>query len=75
MNAYCTTDLVLAGVGRLHEVLGGGGWSDMAGLRPVEIEGIEDIDLSDVVEGEIPSLKRQRRHRLSHKSRWVIRTF
>lgn len=51
VNAYCTTDLVLAGVGRLHEVLGGGGWSDMAGLRPVEREGIEDIDLSDVVEG------------------------
>ncbi|KAG8902612.1 hypothetical protein FRC00_008704 [Tulasnella sp. 408] len=51
VNAYCTTDLVLAGVGRLHEVLGGGGWSDMAGLRPIGKEGIEDVDLSDVIDG------------------------
>ncbi|KAG8934689.1 hypothetical protein FRC01_001090 [Tulasnella sp. 417] len=51
VNAYCTTDLVLAGVGRLHEVLGGGGWSEMAGLRPLEREGVEDVDLSDVIDG------------------------
>ncbi|KAG9009432.1 hypothetical protein FRB90_008345 [Tulasnella sp. 427] len=51
VNAYCTTDLILAGVGRLHEVLGGGGWSEMAGLRPLKREGVDDLDLSDAIDG------------------------
>ena len=51
VNAYCKTDYVLAGVGRLHEIMGGA-ISSMAGIARLEVDGIENIDLSEVVAGE-----------------------
>lgn len=60
VNAYCATDLVLAGVGRLHEVLGEGRVSTMAGMAPVASEdgkkdiGIENVDLGEIIKGEFP---------------------
>ncbi|QRV99001.1 membrane protein [Ceratobasidium sp. AG-Ba] len=51
VNAYSSRDFVLAGVGRLHEVVSGGGFGGMAGLNAVKIHGIEDIDISEIVGG------------------------
>lgn len=53
---YCKGDFVLAGVGRLHEVLGGAHLGGMAGLTPVPEDvcnkyGIENVDISDIIEG------------------------
>lgn len=51
--SYCKSDLVLAGVGRLHEVLGGAHLGGMAGLEatPNDVIGIENVDLKDTLEG------------------------
>jgi len=56
VNAYCTSDLVLAGIGRLHEVIGGGRTTSLAGLAAVNESqlGIEDIDVTEVVDGKLP---------------------
>jgi len=53
VNAYCKRDMVLAGVGRLHEVFGGANLGAMAGLEPSskEVPGIENVDLGNIVEG------------------------
>ncbi|KAF8323877.1 DUF726-domain-containing protein [Clavulina sp. PMI_390] len=53
VNAYCKSDFVLAGVGRLHEVLGGGHLGGIGGLAatPKDIVGIENIDLEGVLDG------------------------
>ncbi|KAF8607383.1 DUF726-domain-containing protein [Ceratobasidium sp. AG-I] len=51
VNAYSTRDFVLAGVGRLHEVVSGAGFGGMAGLNAVEMHGVEDIDVSELVAG------------------------
>jgi len=51
VNAYSSRDFVLAGVGRLHEVVSGAGFGGMAGLNAVEMHGVEDIDVSDLVGG------------------------
>lgn len=50
---YCKSDFVLAGVGRLHEVLGGAHLGGMAGLEATspEVAGIENVDLKDVIGG------------------------
>ncbi|KAG8884282.1 hypothetical protein FRB98_002522 [Tulasnella sp. 332] len=58
VNAYCATDLVLAGVGRLHEVLGERRVSTMAGMAPVVREdgkdlGIENVDLGEVIKASL----------------------
>ncbi len=53
MNGYCSSDYVLAGVGRLHEVLGGSIFSNIAGLAPVSDEFVdENVDLKEVIEGK-----------------------
>ncbi|KAG8721781.1 hypothetical protein FRC09_007370, partial [Ceratobasidium sp. 395] len=44
-------DFVLAGVGRLHEVVSGAGFGGMAGLNAVQANGVEDIDVSELVGG------------------------
>lgn len=51
MNVYSSRDFVLAGVGRLHEVISGAGFGGMAGLNAVNIPGIEDVNVSGIVEG------------------------
>lgn len=56
VNAYCRTDLVLAGVGRLHEVLGDARIGTMAGMGEVtgkdgEDLGVENVDLGTVISG------------------------
>ncbi|KAG9027419.1 hypothetical protein FRB95_007787 [Tulasnella sp. JGI-2019a] len=57
VNAYCATDLVLAVVGRLHEVLGEGRVTTMAGMGPVMAKenekdlGVENVDLGEVIKG------------------------
>ncbi|KAJ9092316.1 hypothetical protein QFC19_008750 [Naganishia cerealis] len=62
VNAWCEKDLVLAGIVRLHEVfsravtLQNGVY--VAGLRAVKQPGVEDVDLSDVIEGHL-DLQRQ----------------
>ncbi|KAG8937475.1 hypothetical protein FRC03_008093, partial [Tulasnella sp. 419] len=52
VNAYCAGDFVLAGVGRLHEILGGARVGSLAGLAPTDkhIPGIENVDLGGVIE-------------------------
>ncbi|KAG9098870.1 hypothetical protein FRC06_005894, partial [Ceratobasidium sp. 370] len=49
VNAYSSRDFVLAGVGRLHEVVSGGGFGGMAGLNAVQVHGVEDINVSELV--------------------------
>ncbi|CAE6402805.1 unnamed protein product [Rhizoctonia solani] len=51
VNVYSSRDLVLASVGRLHEVFSGSGFGGMAGLNAVNIHGVEDIDMSEIVGG------------------------
>ncbi|KAB5592974.1 membrane protein [Ceratobasidium theobromae] len=51
VNVYSSRDFVLAGVGRLHEVISGAGFGGMAGLNAVNIPGIEDVNVSGIVEG------------------------
>ncbi|KAJ9125671.1 hypothetical protein QFC22_000633 [Naganishia vaughanmartiniae] len=62
VNAWCEKDLVLAGIVRLHEVFSRAvtlqNGVHVAGLRPVNQPGIEDVDLTDVVEGHL-DLQRQ----------------
>jgi hypothetical protein len=55
VNAYSSRDFVLAGVGRLHEVLGGAVFGGMAGLNAVNMRGVEDVDVSDIVGGKSKS--------------------
>lgn len=43
---------MLAGVGRLHEVVSGAGFGGMAGLNAVKTQGIEDVDVSEIVGGK-----------------------
>ena len=57
VNGFSRKDFVLASVVRLHEVVGGmaearvdGG--RVAGLGPVAQKGVEDVDLSGVVDGQ-----------------------
>ncbi|CED83011.1 Uncharacterized conserved protein [Phaffia rhodozyma] len=64
VNGWSGRDIVLSGVVRLHEVVGkvGEGRVDgasVAGLCKVEIEGIENVDLSAVVDGHF-SINRPR---------------
>ncbi|GMK54473.1 hypothetical protein CspeluHIS016_0110590 [Cutaneotrichosporon spelunceum] len=55
VNAWCGRDFVLASVVRLHEVLSRGVTGNngvcVAGLGPVQQPGVEDMDLSDVLDG------------------------
>ncbi|KAG9121377.1 hypothetical protein FRC07_002689 [Ceratobasidium sp. 392] len=51
VNAYSTRDFVLAGVGRLHEVVSGAGFGGMAGLNAVHITGVDDVNVSELVGG------------------------
>ncbi|CEL53296.1 putative membrane protein F35D11,3 OS=Caenorhabditis elegans GN=F35D11.3 PE=3 SV=2 [Rhizoctonia solani AG-1 IB] len=51
VNVYSSRDLVLASVGRLHEVFSGAGFGGMAGLNAVSVYGVEDIDISEIVGG------------------------
>ncbi|KAG8703810.1 hypothetical protein FRC08_002625 [Ceratobasidium sp. 394] len=51
VNAYSSRDFVLAGVGRLHEVVSGAGFGGMAGLNAVQVHGVEDINVSELVGG------------------------
>ncbi|BEI85574.1 hypothetical protein CcaverHIS002_0509750 [Cutaneotrichosporon cavernicola] len=55
VNAWCGSDFVLASVVRLHEVLSRGVTGKngvcVAGLGPVQQPGVEDMDLSDVLDG------------------------
>lgn len=55
VNAWTGSDMVLAGVVRLHEVVSrgvtGNSGIKVAGLGPVMGPGIEDVDLSDVLGG------------------------
>lgn len=46
---------MLAGVGRLHEVLGGAHLGGMAGLQavPNEVLGVENVDLKDILGGRL----------------------
>jgi hypothetical protein len=52
VNVYSSRDLVLASVGRLHEVFSGAGFGGMAGLNAVGVHGVEDIDISEIVGGK-----------------------
>jgi hypothetical protein len=49
---YSSQDFVLASVGRLHEVVSGAGFGDMAGLNQVNVHGVEDVDMSEIVGGK-----------------------
>lgn len=55
VNAYSGHDFVLASVVRMHEVVARGVTGQngvrVAGLGPVEKQGVEDIDVGDVVQG------------------------
>ncbi|CAE6451340.1 unnamed protein product [Rhizoctonia solani] len=51
VNVYSSRDFVLASVGRLHEVFSGAGFGGMAGLNAVNVHGVEDIDMSEIVGG------------------------
>jgi len=53
VNAYCKSDMVLAGVGRLHEVLGGANVGAMAGLAKTNdnIAGVENVDIGHIIKG------------------------
>lgn len=51
VNVFSSKDFVLAGVGRLHEVVSGAGFGGMAGLNAVKTHGVEDVDVSEIVEG------------------------
>lgn len=51
VNVFSSKDFVLAGVGRLHEVVSGAGFGGMAGLNAVKTQGIEDVDVSEIVGG------------------------
>ncbi|KAF8752132.1 hypothetical protein RHS01_08030 [Rhizoctonia solani] len=53
VNVYSSRDLVLASVGRLHEVFSGAGFGGMAGLNAVNAHGVEDIDMSEIVGGHL----------------------
>lgn len=60
VNGWSGRDMVLASVVRLHEVVGkvGEGRVDggaVAGLGKVEVEGVEDVDLSGVLDGGVSS--------------------
>lgn len=60
VNAYCSSDYVLAGVGRLYEVLSGSAVRQMAGLAPVKRDGVDNVDLSKVITGtRIPKYARR----------------
>lgn len=54
-KSYCKSDLVLASVGRLHEVLGGGNVADISGLAPTSEDvtalGVENVDIGGIIEG------------------------
>jgi hypothetical protein len=61
-NAFSPRDFVLASVVRLHEVVGSvskigrdGGLQEgvrVAGLGKVDVDGVEDVDLGGVLEGQ-----------------------
>ncbi|KAG8738879.1 hypothetical protein FRC11_001062, partial [Ceratobasidium sp. 423] len=51
VNVYSSRDFVLASVGRLHEVFSGAGFGGMAGLNAMNVHGVEDIDMSEIVGG------------------------
>ncbi|CUA75607.1 putative membrane protein C6F6,13c [Schizosaccharomyces pombe 972h-] [Rhizoctonia solani] len=51
VNVYSSRDFVLASVGRLHEVFSGAGFGGMAGLNAVNVHGVEDVDMSEIVGG------------------------
>ncbi|CAE6431108.1 unnamed protein product [Rhizoctonia solani] len=51
VNVYSSRDFVLASVGRLHEVFSGAGFGGMAGLNAVNVNGVEDIDMSEIIGG------------------------
>ncbi|GHJ85206.1 hypothetical protein NliqN6_1608 [Naganishia liquefaciens] len=57
VNGWCEKDLVLAGIVRLHEVLSRAvtlqNGVHVAGLRAVNQPGVEDVDLSEVIEGHL----------------------
>ena len=58
VNAYCKSDLVLAGVGRLHEVVGGVKLRDVSGLGPVMVkknkgDGAKEADQLDLETGDV----------------------
>ncbi|KAJ1301256.1 hypothetical protein OPQ81_003664 [Rhizoctonia solani] len=51
VNVYSSRDFVLASVGRLHEVFSGAGFGGMAGLNAVNVHGVEDVDMSEIIGG------------------------
>ncbi|QRW26052.1 membrane protein [Rhizoctonia solani] len=51
VNVHNSKDFVLASVGRLHEVVSGAGFGGMAGLNAVNVHGVEDVDMSEIVGG------------------------
>ncbi|KAH7337457.1 hypothetical protein B0J17DRAFT_428691 [Rhizoctonia solani] len=53
VNVYSTRDFVLASVGRLHEVFSGSGFGGMAGLNAVNVNGVEDVDMSEIIGGKL----------------------
>ncbi|ELU42912.1 hypothetical protein AG1IA_03058 [Rhizoctonia solani AG-1 IA] len=52
VNVHNSKDFVLASVGRLHEVVSGAGFGGMAGLNAVNVHGVEDVDMSEIVGGK-----------------------
>lgn len=55
VNAWCGNDFVLAVVVRLHEVVSRGVTGNsgicVAGLGPVDVRGVENVNLSGVING------------------------
>ncbi|CAE6410300.1 unnamed protein product [Rhizoctonia solani] len=51
VNVYSSQDFILASVGRLHEVFSGAVFGGMAGLNAVDVHGVEDVDMSEIVGG------------------------
>lgn len=60
VNAWSGRDFVLASVVRLHEVIGNAvelrDGARVGGLSAVDVEGVENVDLSTVVDGACPPL-------------------
>lgn len=60
VNAYTTNDWVLAIVARLHSLISTRLSIRVAGMTAVEVEGVENVDLSDILEGHLEISKKMK---------------
>ena len=57
LTRYCKSDFVLASVGRLHEIIGGGNVGTMGGLEKTDVKarGVDNVDLGGILKGMVLS--------------------